>query len=85
MSESLACPTTAMWRKHRGTQDLVLLHRRKAHYRKLAAQKVAALHEQANNGAHNNATGREGEGVIDNYKKRDNDNCHHNSQISPNS
>ncbi|KAK7364859.1 hypothetical protein VNO80_13603 [Phaseolus coccineus] len=52
-----------------------------AHYRKLAAQKAAALLEQANNGAQNNATEREGEGVIDN----DNDTVTHNSQITPNS
>ncbi|KAG5039919.1 hypothetical protein JHK85_012395 [Glycine max] len=50
-----------------------------AHYKKLAAQKAAALLEQANNEAQKNATGQEDEGVIDN------DNDTHNSQISPNS
>lgn len=50
-----------------------------AHYKKLAAQKAAAaLLEQANNEAQNNATGQENEGVIDN------DNDTDNSQISPN-
>ncbi|KAL2335232.1 hypothetical protein Fmac_016445 [Flemingia macrophylla] len=52
-----------------------------AHYKKLAAQKAAALLEQANNGATNNATGQEHGGVTDN----DNDNDTHNSQISTNS
>ncbi|KHN39705.1 hypothetical protein glysoja_040572 [Glycine soja] len=50
-----------------------------AHYKKLAAQKAAALLEQANNEAQNNSTGQEDEGVIDN------DNDTHNLQISPNS
>lgn len=44
-----------------------------AHYKKLAAQKAAALLEQANNEAQKNATGQEDEGVIDN------DNDTHNS------
>ncbi|WVZ14059.1 hypothetical protein V8G54_011625 [Vigna mungo] len=66
-----------------------------AHYKKLAAQKAAALLEQANNGAQNNATGPEEEGVNDNVThsndndnvthQNDNDTVIHNSQTSPNS
>ncbi|XP_020238076.1 protein WVD2-like 7 isoform X1 [Cajanus cajan] len=56
-----------------------------AHYKKLAAQKAAALLEQANNGAPNNATGQEHEGVVDNDNDNDNDADTHHSQISPNS
>ncbi|XP_052722864.1 protein WVD2-like 4 isoform X3 [Vigna angularis] len=67
-----------------------------AHYKKLAAQKAAALLEQANKGAQNNATGPE-EGVNDNDNvthpndndtvshQNDNDTVTHNSQTSPNS
>ncbi|KAJ1412708.1 TPX2, C-terminal [Sesbania bispinosa] len=47
-----------------------------AHYKKLAAQKAAALLEQANNAAQNNATGQEDGEVIDNDT--------HDSQTSPN-
>ncbi|TKY46452.1 WAVE-DAMPENED 2 [Spatholobus suberectus] len=58
-----------------------------AHYKKLAAQKAAALLEQANNEAQNNATGQEDEGIIDNDNDNGNGNGNdtHNSQISPNS
>ncbi|CAJ1947547.1 unnamed protein product [Sphenostylis stenocarpa] len=54
-----------------------------AHYKKLAAQKAAALLEQANNGAQKTATGQEDEGRIDNDNQNDTDT--HNSQSSPNS
>ncbi|KAJ1424721.1 Myc-type, basic helix-loop-helix [Sesbania bispinosa] len=47
-----------------------------AHYKKLAAQKAAALLEQANNAAQNNATGQEDGEVIDNDT--------HDSHTSPN-
>ncbi|XP_014507189.1 uncharacterized protein LOC106766914 isoform X2 [Vigna radiata var. radiata] len=62
-----------------------------AHYKKLAAQKAAALLEQANNGAQNNATGPEEDNVThsndnDNVThQNDNDTVIHNSQTSPNS
>ncbi|KAK7381031.1 hypothetical protein VNO78_33555 [Psophocarpus tetragonolobus] len=58
-----------------------------AHYKKLAAQKAAALLEQANNEAQNNATGEEDEGVIENDNQNDNDTNTdiHNSLMNPSS
>ncbi|RDX96711.1 Protein WVD2-like 7, partial [Mucuna pruriens] len=62
-----------------------------AHYKKLAAQKAAALLEQANNEGQYNATGQEDGGVIGNDNDNGNgngndcDNDTYNSQISPNS
>ncbi|KAK7271144.1 hypothetical protein RJT34_26796 [Clitoria ternatea] len=52
-----------------------------AHYKKLAAQKAAALLEQANNASQNNASGKENEGVIDNVNYTNT----HNSHTSPSS
>jgi len=56
-----------------------------AHYKKLAAQKAAALLEQANNGAQNNATVTHQKDNDTVTHQNDSVTVNHNSQTSPNS